>query len=400
MRIEKIDKITITGAVLGTASLLFPLVTLKPNRIDDGSPLGWLAVGGAVSLFAALILLTGLFFLGRGGPPPRRAYSKGLLGTALFGLAFGLAGPGGLKFLGEDLPYGRITLSSGFWMLMAAVWMIQNGVFRHLSRGWRQRGLLILPLLVFTGLLLSGGFSGLSLTQEFLLKRSRLLREMGNHLRLAGSAVFLSLCLGIPLGILGWKRRGSEKPIFFFLNSVQTIPSLALFGLLIAPLSYLSFRYPLLRRMGIQGVGSAPALIALTLYALLPVARNTFVGLSVVDPDILQAGRGMGMGPGQLFRQVEVPMALPIILTGIRIAAIQAVGNTAVAALIGAGGFGVFIFQGLGQGAPDLILLGVLPVIALAVILDRLLSLIIRLTASPGLVPDEERVTPGGGTND
>lgn len=243
-------------------------------------------------------------------------------------------------------------------------------------------GILLAAILYFP---LSGAWDSLSLMMEFSSKQSRLLSEISNHLRLSGTAVLFSLLIGIPLGLISLWRKKSEKPIFFFLNTVQTIPSLALFGLLIAPLSWLSFKYPFLREMGIQGIGNAPALIALTLYALLPIARNTYTGLSVVDPAVVSAGRGMGMSRAQLFFFVELPMALPVILTGIRISAIQAVGNTAVAALIGAGGLGAFIFQGLGQGATDLILLGVIPLIILAVLVDRVLSLTNFYITSPGL---------------
>ena len=162
---------------------------------------------------------------------------------------------------------------------------------------------------------------------------------------------------------------------------METIPSLALFGLIIAPLSALSFAYPALRDIGIRGVGAAPALIALVLYSLLPIVHNTFAGVRQVGPAALDAGRGMGMSPRQLSWRVEYPLALPLIGEGVRTATVQSVGNTAVAALIGAGGLGHFIFQGLGQAAPDLILLGALAVIALALAIDVIArSLIHALT--------------------
>ncbi|MDA3810232.1 MAG: ABC transporter permease [Spirochaetaceae bacterium] len=382
----KRDKITITGAVLGIASLLFPPITLKPNRVDDGSPLSWLETGGFPLVILIILLLLLLLFLGIKSSQNQYLRTKFFLAFTLFVLVLIFSGPKAGSFLNDSIPYGRITLSSGFWIFLAALSLILNNMLLYIKKRWLRFLYQALPLLILFIFIISGGFNSLSLTMEFLLKKERVITEIGNHLRLAGTAVFLSLCIGIPLGVLSWKRKKSEKPIFYFLNSVQTIPSLALFGLLIAPLSYLSFRFPFLREMGIQGIGNTPALIALTLYALLPVARNTYIGLSIVDTDTLQAGQGMGMGPWQLFFSVEVPMALPVILSGIRISAIQAVGNTAVAALIGAGGLGIFIFQGLGQGAPDLILIGVIPVIALAVLLDRLLSFVFNLSVSPGLI--------------
>ena len=383
--LKKRDKITLTGAVIGTASLIFPLVTLKPNRVDDGVPLSWLEAGALLPLLFVILLLILLFILGLKGSQGNNLLAKSLISFTAFGIILYASGPISRLLLDESIPYGRITLSSGFWIFMASMFLIFNGVLHEVKGQWLRFFYQLIPLVILFIYLISGSMNDLSIVMEFSLKKNRILSEIANHLRLSGTAVFLSLIMGIPLGILSWKKKKSEKPIFYFLNSVQTIPSLALFGLLIAPLSYISIKYPLLREVGIQGVGSTPALIALTLYALLPVARNTYIGLSVVNPDIIQAGRGMGMGPSQLFFTVEVPMALPIILSGIRISAIQAIGNTAVAALIGAGGLGVFIFQGLGQGAPDLILLGVIPVIALAVLLDRLLSFVISISVSPGL---------------
>ena len=162
-------------------------------------------------------------------------------------------------------------------------------------------------------------------------------------------------------------------------NIVQTIPSLALFGLLIAPLSALSFAFPVLRDLGIRGVGTAPAVIALVVYSLLPVVRNTYAGLRQSDAAAIDAGRGMGMRRGQVFWRVELPLAAPLILEGVRTAAVQAVGLTTVAALIGAGGLGWFVFQGIGQAAPDQILLGALPVLALALLVDGVMRVVVRL---------------------
>ncbi len=378
------DKTTVTGAIIGIASLFFPLITLKPNRVADGTRLSWIEVGGnlpiliIVSLFILLILFSLYKVLGKQS-------IKIVIGILLIFLVMYLVGPLGRKLLRDGNSSGRITLSFGFWIFVASIWMIINGLLRKLSRKWIGAAVLLIIIAIITFFVLGGRLERLSLVLEFNLKSGRVLLELENHLRLAGTAVFLSIIIGIPLGILCVKKRKSESSIFFFLNSIQTIPSLALFGLLIAPLSFISFHFPFLREMGVKGVGSTPALIALTLYALLPVARNTYVGLSVVNKDIIQAGKGMGMGSIQLFFLVETPLALPVILSGIRISAIQAVGNTAIAALIGAGGLGKFIFQGLGQGAPDLILVGVIPIIVLAVGVDRILELIIKASLSPGV---------------
>lgn len=146
-------------------------------------------------------------------------------------------------------------------------------------------------------------------------------------------------------------------------------------GLLIAPLAALGF----------PAIGTTPAVIALTLYALLPIVRNTYVGLAGVDASVIDAGRGMGMGRAQLLARVELPLALPLVIEGVRAAAVLVIGIAAVTAFIGAGGLGVLVFQGWGQQADDLTLLGAVPMVVLAVIADAGLRALRRLVVSPGI---------------
>src|ERR1019366_7883723 len=173
--------------------------------------------------------------------------------------------------------------------------------------------------------------------------------EFGRHCLLAGSAVAAALAIGIPLGIVAARRPAVRGPVFTTLNLVQTIPSLALFGLLIGPLSMLGNAVPALGAAGVSGIGFTPAIIALVLYALLPIVRNTHAGIVGIDPAILESAVGMGLTRRQVLWKVELPLALPILLAGIRVVTVQAIGLAVVAALIGAGGLGTFVFQGLGQ---------------------------------------------------
>ena len=140
------------------------------------------------------------------------------------------------------------------------------------------------------------------------------------------------------------------------LNVVQTIPSIALFGILMAPLA----------AIGLGGSCAAPAVVALFLYSLLPIVGNTVVGLARVEPAVVDAAHGMGMTPAQTLLRVELPLALPAIVAGVRIVLVQNIGLVTIAALIGGGGLGAFVFQGIGQTAIDLVLLGALPTVAFA----------------------------------
>ena len=233
----------------------------------------------------------------------------------------------------------RVSPVLGFWGLPVAGYIlidhakIKHGRGRHIALGL----VLLLPILL---LLVGGRGETISVFQEFSARRNRFFEECLVHLKLFSLAIFFAGVIGIPLGVLASIHRRLAGPLIAFVDGAQTIPSMALFGLLMAPLAALSQIWPFLKAMGISGVGAAPALIALTLYAMLPVVRNTIAGLDWVSEAVLEVGRGMGMPSRQLFVRVRWPIALPHVLAGLRTASVQAVGNTAVAALIGAGRFG------------------------------------------------------------
>ncbi|HTC55194.1 MAG TPA: ABC transporter permease [Candidatus Sulfotelmatobacter sp.] len=177
------------------------------------------------------------------------------------------------------------------------------------------------------------------------------------HLWLVGISTLLAVLVGIPLGILSAHRPFWNKPVLGTANIIQTIPSLALFGFLL-PVPWLGDRADRL------------AILALTLYALLPVIRNTYTGIRGVDPAVVEAGRGMGLTGSQLLLQVELPLALSVILSGVRVAVVVSVGLATIAAAIGAGGLGEFIFRGLAMVNNQLILAGAIPAAVLALSAD------------------------------
>jgi osmoprotectant transport system permease protein len=177
------------------------------------------------------------------------------------------------------------------------------------------------------------------------------------HLWLVGWSTVLAMLIGIPLGILIAHRQGLNKPVLGSANIIQTIPSLALFGFLL-PVPWLGARSDRL------------SILALTLYALLPIIRNTFTGIRGVDPAVMEAGRGMGMTKSQLLWQVELPLATSVILSGVRVAVVISVGVATIAAAIGAGGLGEFIFRGLSMVDNRVILAGAIPAALLALLAD------------------------------
>ncbi|MFZ1431117.1 MAG: ABC transporter permease, partial [Geminicoccaceae bacterium] len=236
------------------------------------------------------------------------------------------------------------------------------------------------------GLLLAGGtWNGLSVMHEYAVRADNFWQEAQQHVLLTLGSLGAAVAVGLPLGILCHHWQPLRAPTLQVLNLIQTIPSIALFGILMAPLGYLAATFPLAAALGIRGIGAAPAILALFLYSLLPVVANTVIGLRQVAPAAVDAARGMGMSQRQLLTEIELPLALPVILTGIRIVLVQNIGLVTIAALIGGGGLGTFVFQGMGQTAMDLVLLGAAPTVALAfaaaVLLDAAVDLTRRGTA-------------------
>ncbi|WP_072207780.1 ABC transporter permease [Mastigocoleus testarum] len=196
----------------------------------------------------------------------------------------------------------------------------------------------------------------------FLIKYgSEIWESTLEHLFLVLVSIAIATLIGLPLGILITREKNFRQPVLGIANVLQTIPSLAMFGLLI-PIPVLG------------GIGKVPAIVALTLYSLLPIIRNTYTGISGVDPAIREAGRGMGMTDKELLMQVEIPLAMPVILAGVRVATVIAIGIATIAAAIGAGGLGIFIFRGISTVNNDLILAGAVPAAGIALLADLLIG--------------------------
>jgi len=193
--------------------------------------------------------------------------------------------------------------------------------------------------------------------QFIVQNRGEVMELTLEHLWMVAISTLLAVLIGIPLGILITRWPRWNKPVLGSANIIQTIPSLALFGFLL-PVPWIGARADRL------------AILALTLYALLPLIRNTYAGITGVDASVLEAGRGMGMTNRQLLFQVELPLALGVIIAGVRVAAVISVGLATIAAAIGAGGLGEYIFRGLAMVNNQLILAGAIPAAALALLAD------------------------------
>jgi osmoprotectant transport system permease protein len=376
-RRQRIDPLGALVTAVGAAALLWlPFVVLKPNRILPGDARSLVAVLPASAAIACLasLMLVALVALAMSNARVRLAAA--LLGVIVVAAAIATAGnlltPAGNRVV-------RVAPGSGFWVLLVAVGLMATDAITRLRPRPAAR-VLMLALFAAAALLAlaHGTFDHLSVMREYAVNAGRFAHEVRQHVWLALGSLAAAVIVALPLGILCHRVPRLRGGVLGTLNVIQTIPAIALFGILMAPLGALAAAVPLAAQLGIRGIGAAPAVVALFLYSLLPVVANTVAGLKRVSPAAVEAARGMGMTSWQVLTGVELSLALPTILTGIRIVLVQNIGLVTVAALIGGGGLGVFVFQGIGQTAIDLVLLGAIPTVALAfsaaVLLDALVE--------------------------
>lgn len=361
-------------ALMLLAAAALPFVNFAPNRLVSGDGL-WL---WQIWSFPPLaLLLVPLLFLLLSYLPGRLANLLILLlAQGGFTLLLWMSGEAANRLAETSSPLARTSPGSGLWLSLLLMLLIASEAIRRLSTHVPGRWLLNVQLWILPcWLLWSGALDGLSLMKEYANRQETFDDALHQHLTLLWGTLLPGLLMGVPLGLWCWRHPRRQSSVFTLLNIIQTIPSVALFGLLIAPLAGLVQRFPWLATLGVAGTGLTPALIALVLYSLLPLVRGVVAGMQQVSPQVLESAKAMGMSRSQTLFRVQLPLALPVLIRSLRVVVVQTVGMAVVAALIGAGGFGALVFQGLLSSALDLVLLGVIPVIALAVVMDALFSL-------------------------
>ncbi len=376
-------KVGALGAALyAVSALFFPLIQFRPNRVLTGEPYYlWQHSGTLGTVLLLMILLPPILLLVL---PRKQRLLRVLcvLASLLFSLvALSLTA----HILTRDNEIARVSIGSGFWLSAAGISLMLSAQ-RALTRKWLgANGLISLAAFsIILVMLFLGAFSELSVMREYSNRRETFLGQISRHLMLASTSVGAAAAFGVPMAFLLFERKRLKRAVFFLVNMGQTIPTLSLLGLLMVPLAYISSKSELLRNAGVSGVGFWPAWIALFIYALFPVLHNALAGLQMVDPAVIEAAASMGMTKKQVFYRVQIPMALPLMIGGVRTALTQSMGNAVLAALIGGGGLGSLIFLGLAQSAPDLILLGTVPLVLLTFLTDALLGGLVRFLDKGG----------------
>jgi len=369
------------GAALAMTTTGF--LTRAPNRLASGISLPlWDAPASDWGIVVAAIIALGLLASVR----PSRAQQSLTLLAALLLFAFCLIAAGDLA---RDLAAAgtratRISLGPGFWLLLAiALLVLLDHVQRAGSTLPRRAAAVASFCAVFLLIAASGRLDALSLSREWVAQRLMFDDALLRHAWLVAATLAFAVPITMLLTLLLRTYERARSPVFSVLSLLQTIPSIALFGLLIAPLSRLAAFVPALAALGISGTGPTPAIIALCLYALLPLLRGSMTGFAEVPSAVKESARGLGFGAREIFWKVELPLALPALVSGLRIVTVQTIGLAAVAALIGAGGLGSFVFEGIGEYALDLVLVGALPIVLIAVGTDLVFQTILAWLRRP-----------------
>jgi osmoprotectant transport system permease protein len=368
---------SVIAILIGIALFAAPFATYRATRIASGeSRMLVEALPFAMGALVAVVAL-GIAVGAALVRDPLSRLASAVIGLAILfpsiGLSAGFLTPANNSF-------ARVSPSLGFWLLALSFSLLAiDALARMRLSPYGRLIALAAGISALAFLLLSGIWDNLSILKEHYTRSDSFWREARQHLVLAFGSMAAACLVGIPIGVASHRLRSLRTVVLQGLGIVQTIPSIALFGLLMAPLGAIAASIPLAAALGIKGIGATPAFIALFLYALFPIVANTIAGLTQVPAAVVDAARGMGMSARERLMQIEMPLALPVILAGIRIVLVQNFGLATVAALIGGGGFGTFVFQGIGQTAIDLVLLGAIPTVALSfaasIVLDALVDL-------------------------
>jgi len=359
-----------------------PFLRVSPNRLLSGEPVYlWdvLLQHGSPLVYVLMLDIAVLLCIAVWQPKGRTtqawvvlAMAAGLSGVWLLASHFATSATQ------AENPFSRTALGAGFWALCAMAWMIALDAIDRLQLTTLRRLLVQIALLLPLLLSLNEG-QHLSIAKEYANQSDIFVPAILRHLQIVWSAVVPALVIGLLLAWRMTQTQSLRQALFPVLNVIQTIPSIALFGLLMAPLAWMAVQLPALGHAGISGVGIAPAVIALFMYALLPIVRSALAGLEQVPAEAVHAARAMGMSSRQLLRQVELPLALPVLLIGLRTAVVQTTGLAAISALVGAGGLGQIMFDGLFSAANELVILGVIPIVLLAMLADTFFKVLSSL---------------------
>lgn len=360
----------IPAAVALLPVYVLPWIAVAPNRLLPGRGVRAVeALGPLAHLPAALVVVAIALGIGRGQQGRARFWTAAAL-TAAVALLPILTGFGAAELLHGRPPAARATLGAGFWLALVGTSVLLAAEARRTGRRGATPLVFGVVLATLAAAAASGALDHLSLVVEYRARADLLGAALATHLGLAAAALALALAVAVPLSWAAFRRPQTEAAAFAVLQGIQVVPAIALLAGLVPLLALLLTAFPALRGLGLGAVGPAPAVIGTAAYLALPLVSSFVAALRTADPALVEAALGMGMTEARIAREVRIPLGLPVLVAGLRVGAVQSVGLATLGGLVGAGGLGAVVFDGMAQFAPDLILLGAAPVVVLGVVAD------------------------------
>lgn len=305
-------------------------------------------------------------------------FLAGIVASACLGCAVLFAGQA-VNVVEVASENGRVSMSVGCYLYIGLAYLIEVKCNEYIGKVWKRFLVITVGFGIVAASFLTGQLDGLSVMKEYTTYQKQFAECFGNHIGMAFKVVVCGVVVGVPLGWYAYKHARAGKVISTILNTIESIPSLALICVMMFPLSFLSNRFPFLKDHGIAGVGATPVFCALFCYALFQIVNSMYGALKVVDKQYIDAARGMGMTVRQIFTKVELPIILPVIISGIRVSLTATVLGVTIGSYIGYGGLGKFILQGLNGFAIDIVMLGTLPIMGLVFLFDFVLKKLVVL---------------------
>lgn len=356
------DSASILLVILMTFCLFFPQFMFKSSArigqkvsLTASETLG----SGFYILLIFTVLLLGLILV-KGEKENFNLLTVFWAGICFGTLVFLSGGAVGNVELGGE--FRRISMSFGCYLYLILAFLIQTNCAQKVEHKGKKALAVSIGFFLAFAALFSGKLDGLSVMVEYLNRKEQFQEEFLNHIKMAFGVVITGILIGIPLGWLAYNRQRAGRIIFSVLNTLESIPPLALICVMMFPLAFLSNNIEFLRNMGVSGVGATPVFFALLFYSLFQIVNSMYGALKVIDREYIEVARAMGMSGKQIFFKVELPIILPILISGIRVSLITSILGVTIGAYVGFGGLGMFILQGITGFAIDIVLMVTIPI--------------------------------------
>ena len=377
---ENIDLASLSMCVLMLISLFVPgFMTFSKSRVNMPDPVSAKVLfGGSFYIVVAAVFVLVVLSVVKG--------KSGLLNfiTGAFSNIFLISVMLMTNFSYDRIPYdktdmSRMSFGLGFVLMVIALYGINVLTESYITNRWMKYVNRYLVWLIVFGLVAAGFMDNYSVMKEYAANSRTFMRYLNGHISLCVKALTLSILIGVPTGYWCYSRRVADRVIMFIISIFETMPMLALFAIIRIPCNALGESIPALKSFGVGNHGLSVSVIALTIYGLYLIISNSRAAFTVVDKDYKEVASALGMSPLKIFFRIQLPLALPVVLTGIRLAMISTITSAALAAFFGGGGLGQYINLGTNGSALDLQLLAVIPIFVLTVAADLIMRVVIYL---------------------